>query len=592
LTTDRAKLVKEAIDIVELVGGYVALRPAGPAYKGLCPFHDDHRPSFTVDPRYQNYRCWSCGKFGDVISFVMEREHVPFLEALQILARRAGITLDDHPAAAARNEAKSRLFDAMRWAADEYHQCLLESELADAARKYLGQRQMLGPTIRQFGVGYAPLVGDWLYKRAVEANQDCELLEKLGLIAPRTAGPGYYDRFRDRVLFPIRDSLGRVIAFGGRIMPESPLASRAPKYYNSPDTPLFNKSEQVFGLDLARSAAGKLGYLGVVEGYTDVLMAHQCKIAQVVATMGTALTGQHVHQLRRFAERVVLVFDADAGGNTGVDRALEIFAGNEVDLRVALLPEGLDPCDLLSQEGGAGRFQAALDGAIDALDFKLNSVLSGEAMSSVEGRKRAVDSVLNIIALAPEAPGQAGAVKQELIVSRISQRLALKEETVWARLKELRRQQRPPEERVLPPEAVEAGRKARPAPEERQLLEVLLADPALVPVAMAVVAVEDVGHPGLQKMLRGLYDLHSRGISPTLDELRASLDPPELAGWVYRLSDVGKNNPNRTAWLGQILNEFRQRRARAEKQELRNQLQAASDHESALELLRQLQNNA
>jgi len=246
LTTDRAKLVKEAIDIVELVGGYVALRPAGPAYKGLCPFHDDTRPSFTVDPRYQNYRCWSCGKFGDVISFVMERERVPFLEALQILARRAGITLDDHPAAVARNEAKSRLFDAMRWAADEYHQCLLESDLADAARKYLGERKLLGPTIRKFGVGYAPLaLGDWLVKCAVEEGIDLEALEKVGVIAKSTRGSGYYDRFRDRILFPIRDPLGRTIGFGGRILPSSPLASRppTPKYYNSSGTPLFAKGE-------------------------------------------------------------------------------------------------------------------------------------------------------------------------------------------------------------------------------------------------------------------------------------------------------------------------------------------------------------
>ncbi len=589
--TDRAKQVKEALDIVEVVGGYVALRQAGPAYKGLCPFHDDHRPSFTVDPRYQNYRCWACGKFGDVISFVMERERVPFLEALHMLALRANIVFDDSPAATARNEAKTRLFDVMHWAAGEYQQCLLESELADAARKYLGERKLLGPWIRKFGVGYAPLQGDWLVQRAGEAAKDLELLEKLGLIAKRMRGPGYYDRFRDRVLFPIRDSLGRTIGFGGRILPESPLASRAPKYYNSPDTPLFNKSEQVFGLDHARGPAGKVHYLAVVEGYTDVLMAHQCGFGQVVATMGTALTAQHVHQLRRFAERVVLVFDADAGGDTGVDRALEIFAGAEVDLAIAVLPEGLDPCDLLTQEGGTERFQAVLDGAIDALDFKLNRVLASEAMASVEGRRRAVDSVLGIIALAPEAPGQAGAVKQELIVSRISQRLALKEEIVWARLKELRRQRRSPEERVLPPAAVaEAARGARPAPEERQLLEVLLAEPALVPEAMMAVAIEDVEHPGLQKMLRSLYDLQTRGLPPTLDELRARLDPPELAEWVLKLHDLGRQNPNRSAWLAQVVNAFRQRRARAEKQELHNQLQAASDNESVLELLRQLQN--
>ena len=214
----------------------------------------------------------------------------------------------------------------------------------------------------------------------------------MGLIAKRDRG-GWYDRFRDRVLFPIRDPLGRTVAFGGRILPNSPLASRGPKYYNSPDTPLFSKSEYLFGLDLARTAAGAEGYLAVVEGYTDVLMAHQCGINQVVATMGTALTARHIHNMRRVGvQRVVLVFDADSGGDTGVDRALEIFVGHEVDLGIATLPEGLDPCDLLSQDGGPDAFRAALASAVDALDFKLSRVLTTET-NGVEGKRRAVDAV-------------------------------------------------------------------------------------------------------------------------------------------------------------------------------------------------------
>src|SRR5262249_34131306 len=182
-------------------------------------------------------------------------------------------------------------------------------------------------------------------------------------------------------------------------------------------------------------------------GYTDVLMAHQCGIGQVVATMGTALTARHVLHLRRFVPRVVLVYDADAGGETGVDRALEIFAGQEVDLRIATLPAGLDPCDLLTQDGGLEHFQGVLTNATDALDFKLASLLRSDnpAVKGVEGRRHAVDAILRIIAMAPELPGQAGAVKQELIVTRISQRLALKEETVWARLNELRHQRADPE---------------------------------------------------------------------------------------------------------------------------------------------------
>lgn len=594
MSIDRAKQVKEALDIVEVIGGYVALRPVGPTYKGLCPFHDDHRPSFDVDPRRQRFRCWSCGKSGDVLNFVMERERIPFLEALEMLARRANIVFEQNPQVAARKEAKTQLLDVMRWAADEYQQCLLESDLGDTARRYLGERKLLGPTIRKFGVGFAPISGDWLVKRAEEAGIDFEILEKLGLIAKRMNGNGWYDRFRDRVQFPIRDILGRVIGFGGRILPSSPLSARGPKYYNSPETILFNKGEQVFGLDLARTAAGKEGYVAVVEGYTDVLMAVQCGINQVVATMGTALTARHVHHLRRFVTRVVLVFDADAGGETGVDRALEVFVSQDVDLAIATLPQGLDPCDLLSQEGGTERFKEALANAVDAVEFKLDRVLARSDLAGVEGRRRAVDTVLGVIALAPELPGQAGAVKRELIVSRISRRLALKEETVWARLEELREQRRPKEVATLPNDSREteqAERKARPAREERELLEVLLAEPTLIPEAKAVISVEEIGHPGLQKMLRGLYELHNRG-EPTLDELRINLEPPALAEWVLRLYDVGRLNPNRSAWLAQILAAFRRRRMDAERLELHNQLHAASDYASSLELLRQLQNRS
>jgi DNA primase len=294
--------VKEANDIVQVVGSYVALRPAGPTFKGLCPFHDDHRPSFDVDPRRQRYKCWSCSKYGDVISFVQEHERITFPEALELLARRAGITLENK-GASPQAQGRALMLESIRWAAELFQQCLLDNPVAEQARTYLGERKLLGETVRRFGLGYAPLGGDWLVQRARADGVGLDLLEQVGLVARRTEGDGYYCRFRDRVMFPIRDALGRTVGFGGRILPTSPLLPRAPKYYNSAETPLFNKSEQLYGLDAARGAAAKAGYLAVVEGYTDVLMAHQTGVPQVVATMGTALNAKHVHKLRTFCRR-------------------------------------------------------------------------------------------------------------------------------------------------------------------------------------------------------------------------------------------------------------------------------------------------
>jgi DNA primase len=593
LADDRVKQVKEANDIVDVVGGYLALRPAGPTFKGLCPFHDDHRPSFDVDPRRQRYRCWSCGKYGDVISFVQEHERVGFAEALELLARRAGITLEKAPAGP-HSQGRALMLDVVRWAAQQFHECLLDSPLAEEARRYLGERGLKGETVRRYGLGYAPAAGDWLVGKAEAGRVPPDLLDKVGLIARRTHGPGWYDRFRDRVQFPIRDVRGQAIGFGGRLLPTSPLSSRGPKYYNSSGTPLFTKGEHLFGLDQARQAAAKAGYLAVVEGYTDVLMAHQMGVGQVVATMGTALTPRHLQHLRRFVDRVVLVFDADAGGNTGVDRALELFVSHEVDLCIATLPAGMDPCDLLVQQGPEA-LRMTLGQTVDPLEFKLNQVLGPGDSLNVEERRRAVDAVLGIIALVPPLPRREDAVKSQLMVSRIARRLALKEETVWARLDELRtmRHGRGPAPRSPAAAAAGGGNPTtRAAPEERELLEVLLAEPALVPEAMARVRPADVAHPEARRLLQGLYDLQAAGEPPTLDQLRVRLEDAALAEKALKLQDLGRRNPDRGGWLRQILARFVERRTRPVRQELQNQLHAASDHSEALELLRQLQNRS
>jgi DNA primase len=583
------KQVKEANDIVDVVGSYVALRPAGPTFKGLCPFHEDHRPSFDVDPRRQRYRCWSCGKHGDVFSFIEEHDRVGFTEALEALARRAGISLEK-TAISPPNRNRAAMLDIMGWAAQQYHQCLLDSPMAEVARNYLGQRQLTGETVRRYALGFAPTSGDWLVQRAAQAGLAVDTLEKVGLFGRRSEGHGFYDRFRDRIMFPIRDVQGRTVGFGGRIMPSSPLLDRPqppPKYYNSCDTPLFTKSEQLYGLDQAKQAGTRAGYLAVVEGYTDVLMAHQMGIPQVVSTMGTALNARHVRNLVRWVPRVVLVFDADAGGTTGVDRALEIFVSQDVDLAITTLPEGMDPCDLLVAQGPEP-FNRALANAVDALEFKLNQVLAPEAASGLEGRHRAVEAVLHVIAQAPERTDQKGAVRQQLVINRIAQRLGLKEAIIWGRLQEIRARRRAP----APPnrtEEVPEKRSAKAAEREKELLQVLLAEPRLVATAAAEIRCEELEHPGLRQLLHGLYELQARGEHPDLDRLRPAITNPALAQTARTFQDMGRANPERDLWLQRLIREFRQRRLQGEKQELQSQLLAASDHTEAVELLRQLQ---
>ncbi len=593
MDNDRVKMVKEASDIVDVVGSYISLRPAGQqTFKGLCPFHDDHRPSFDVDPKRGRYRCWSCGKYGDVITFVQEYEKVEFAEALEILAKRAGINLEKKENLV-QNRLRGSMLDSVRWASDQYHQCLQESPLAAEARSYLSSRGLEDEIIRQFGLGFAPRRGDWLLELAHNDGVDVGMLEQVGLIGRKTDKPGLYDRFRDRIMFPIRNVLGNTVGFGGRIMPSSPFVDKAPKYYNSSDSPLFSKSEQLYGIDQARNSIGKVGYLAVVEGYTDVMMAHQMGVGNIVATMGTAINARHLRQLRRWTSKVVLVFDADAGGEQGVDRALELFVTNDMDLAIATLPEGLDPCDMLLNDGPEA-FQEVLKGAVDALEFKLSSILAEISRdgASVETKRKATDSILSVLARIPVESSPSSQLKMQLMLGRIGKRLGLSDETLKNRVNELRpkTESRKVDTNII--NTTEESRRAKPVPEEKELVEVLLANPDLVFRARQDLSIDDLNHPGLRQIVSILFDLLDEKRTPDLDAVRARMGDSPIGSRLLDLADQGRRNPEPVTWYGNILERFNERKVKPVVRVLQDQLHAANDHETAMELLRKLQSRS
>jgi DNA primase len=586
---DRAALreqVREANDIVDVVASRMTLRPAGPLHKGLCPFHEDHNPSFTVDSRRQRYKCWSCGEGGDVFAFVQKFDKVTFPEALELLALRAGISLEKIQKIP-QGPSRAGMVEVMKWAAEQFQKCLLDSPQAEDARDYLGERKLSLETIRKFGLGYAPNSWDWLVKKAAAGKIPADMLETVGLIVKGKEGKGHYDRFRDRVMFPIRDILGRTVGFGGRVLPSSPVSADRPqaKYINSAETPLFSKSENLYGIEQAKQVAAKAGYLAIVEGYTDVLMAHQHGIGQVVATMGTALNARHIKKLKTVVSRVVLVFDADAGGDAGVDRALEVFVSNDLDLRVATLPEGLDPCDLLVAQGPEP-FRQALETAIDVFEFKLQRVWAKHQSQGIEGRNQAMEEMLKILALTPNDRS----VKLELMLNRIAQRLLVKEEKVWGRLKELRASRKnegAPRNTEAPVPEPKAGPAAR---HELELLELLLAEPTLVARAVHDISLEEVEHPGLRKVVAELYRLHAEGLTPDLDHLHERVDNERLWDRIQDLQQIGLEHPDRPHMFQKVVERFRERREQRRKQAIKNQLQDA-DPAKSLELLRELKNH-
>ncbi len=389
---DDKERVRQAIDIVDLVGSYLQLRREGRGYKALCPWHDDTRPSLQVNPERQSFKCWVCDIGGDIFSFMMKMENVEFPEALSMLADRAGIQLTPYrsgdaaggaspTALAGSPDDKRTLYQAAAWAEQQFHECLLKSPDGEGARRYLSERGIDEESIRRFHLGFAPDRWDWLIQRSLKPNISPKVLERIGLLVRRDTG-GHYDRFKGRVLFSIRDPQGRPIAVGGRILPEA-AATNPAKYINSPESPLFSKSNMLFGLDLAREAITKSRVAIVMEGYTDCIVARQFGFENVVAVLGTALgdrrgpTGEgHIQLLRRFADTIILVLDGDEAGRKRTHEILSLFVAEQVDLRIVTLPDDLDPCDFLLAHG-ADAFRTHLETAVDGLEHAFRMATQG-----------------------------------------------------------------------------------------------------------------------------------------------------------------------------------------------------------------------
>lgn len=539
-TSDEAKeRIRQAVDIVDLVGDYLQLRREGRGYKALCPWHDDSRPSLQVNPERQSFRCWVCDIGGDIFSFVMKIENVGFREALELLADRAGIRLAPASAGGARSDDKRILYQAAAWAEQQFHDCLLHAPEAEAARAYLAQRGLTPESIRAFRLGFSPDQWQWLAARTAGTPFTQQVLEQIGLLVPREGGK-HYDRFRGRVLFSIRDPQGRPVALGGRILPS--LSEQNPaKYINSPESPLFSKSRMLYGLDLAKDALLKSGTALVMEGYTDCILAHQCGFPNAVAVLGTALGQRHIHLLRRYAQRVVLVLDGDEAGRRRADEVLALFIAEQVDLRILTLPDSLDPCDFLLSRGPQA-LAALVEQSVDAVEHKFRAATAGlSAGSQLHRAQQAIEEVLATLAKAPLLqPGGSAAfqLKEDQVLHRLAQRFSVGEARLRSRLHELRRGGRRPatsEVASIRPSRVEQSPRRRLA--ERWLLEILLWQPDLLDQVRHRLPVECLADDGLRTVYAALLALGDQGRQPTFERLLLALDDPGLKSLVVALDE-------------------------------------------------------
>ncbi|MDZ4818374.1 MAG: DNA primase, partial [Planctomycetota bacterium] len=525
---DVKEQIRQSVDIVDLVGQYLQLRREGRILKALCPWHADSRPSLQVNPQRQSFKCWVCNIGGDIFSFLMKIENVDFPEALEMLAERANISLKpqrpatiniaqpgDASVATAPADTindKRVLFRAMAWAEEQYHRYLVDSAEAEPARRYLDQRGITDESIDRYKLGYSPLAWDWIIRQARQEKQtelrfSERILERIGLLIAKENG-SFFDRFRGRVLFSIRDPQSRPVAFGGRILPGLSDTSPA-KYVNSPETPLFSKSKLLYGLDSARDAIAKTKSAVVMEGYTDVLVARQFGIATSIAVLGTALNERHIQVLRHYDATVTLLLDGDEAGQKRTTEILDLFIAEQIDLRIATLPDGLDPCDFLLERGTA-EFNAVLAGAVDALEHAYRNVTRDLDIQAEPHRAtQALDSLLQKIALAPRLRADTSAdnrIRESGMLVRLARMFEVPEELLRQRVMEMRRNVRKPrgaesESTTTEPLQVTAC--------ERELLEILLLEPECAAVAVAEITLDSLPSPHVRLIFEKCRELVS-----------------------------------------------------------------------------------
>ena len=534
---DAKEQIRQAVDIVDIAGGYFQLRREGRLFKALCPWHDDARPSLQINPERQSYRCWVCDIGGDVFSLVMRMEGVTFPEAMNMLADRAGVIIA--PNAGANPEKarqKQSLYAVLSWAAEQYHRCLLRAPEAEKARDYLADRGISADSIAKFNLGYAPESWDWLQQRAKRGGPGLDQLEEAGVIARGRNGDRLYDRFRGRALFTICDLQSRTVGFGGRVLPGEN-SNNAAKYVNSPETPVFSKHKLLYGLNQARDFISRSRTAVVVEGYTDCLIGHQCGVQNMVAVLGTALGESHIRTLRPYADRIVLVLDGDDAGKRRANEVLPLFLAAQVDLRILTLPGWLGPSHYLLQHCAASS-QELRENASDAVEHRFNAVRNNLG-GGVHQMQQALEDVLKT--MAADATGAGPAMLREAgILSRLAHLTRVPENTLRTRLQELRRGGTS-RAAANPGNNNAAAAPAVGEPWEAQLLELTLLCPELFGRFRQVVRSDQFRSASNRALFVLANSLSEAGRLPSFDQLQLATEDDALHSRLTALDDAARD---------------------------------------------------
>ena len=550
-----AETIKEKLDIVDVVKDYVpSLKKAGRNYKAPCPFHNEKTPSFTVSPDKQIYYCFGCNEGGDIFKFVMKIEGLTFPEAAKKLAQKAGLAWEDrHFTGITQADRENLEIKKALAAAAEFYRKFLFSSGGEAARLYLGARKISKATVEAFGLGYAPASDNALTRELLAKGFSKDLLIKAGLAGLRDSDSNPYDYFRGRIMFPIKTSAGAVTAFGGRI-----LDSGEPKYLNSPETAVFSKRKTLYGLDLALAGIRKTGRLLLLEGYMDIISAHQHGIDFAVAPLGTALSAEHASLIKRYAKDVIVMFDPDAAGIKASVRAAEIFMEAGMYCRIAELESELDPDEYLNNHGYEA-FCKRLAAAVDPLDFRMNLFFKNRPSVSSQDKAKAIDALLETVSK------QGDEILKSEWVKNISARFDVSEGSV---LQQLAKKSRPQAKK----EFFQESPAVQPMPAlEMGFIQLLLKDPGLTACARDLEE-QDLSHPLARRIYSEIKGLKPEELSKAADALIKKL--PDEAALIMKLSIAdtpNDTNPRNAANTVKLLRqEARKKRCRELRKNLAN----------------------
>jgi DNA primase len=505
--------IRERADIIEVISDYVALKKAGTNYKGLCPFHQEKTPSFTVSQDKQLFHCFGCGVGGNIFTFLMKYEQIAFAEAVRVLAQRYGVLIPEVKATA-QDQRKESLRQINAMALDFYCQQLREEKEGKVARGYLERRGIERAVWEEYRIGYAPSRWDALVTHLKKKGVNVKEAEALGLIIPKTGG--WYDRFRDRIIFPIFDLRDRVIGFGGRIVNDGP----EPKYLNSPDSLLYKKGAGFYGLNVARKHIQKAGgKVFMVEGYFDLLSMAQRGVKNVVATLGTALTPEQTRLARRFGKDFSLLFDPDEAGTKAALRGVEIFIQEDTFATVIPLPDGLDPDDYFQKGGDA---QALWSRTIPGVEYSMERLMAGYDLGAVEGRAKAVEAVLPFLLQIKDV------VRRDLYLKRLAEKTGVGEGKIHDVALTLRKGRKEGTE-----QAPSAGINVSA---EKKLVQMMIQHPELIPLVIKEGVVAGLEGQALRSIGELVIHTFQRHGDLSLDRIAVQLEERGVSETAFALA--------------------------------------------------------